>query len=156
MMHFSRTDKLQRETPHHKRRGLWWGVVDIFPFGGEIKISLLRGWDDIARMLPWLRRKRDRAIRRAERWRGLRSSARCQKRRSSSPRKGAFSIWLWCLRMLLRLKRSSSGEMGTAISMWSISHSAHAPRYIQMRQSFIHSSSLHSSITARTASVQTR
>ena len=33
--------------------------------------------------------------------------------------------------MELRLARNSSGLNGTAISMFSISHSAHAPRYIE-------------------------
>lgn len=48
--------------------------------------------------------------------------------------------------------------MGTTISMCSISHSAHAPRYIQMRQSFSHlaPSSFSRSMAASTASVQTR
>jgi len=41
-------------------------------------------------------------------------------------------------RIELRFARSSSGLIGTAISMFSISHSAHAPRYIQIRQSFNH------------------
>ena len=42
--------------------------------------------------------------------------------------------------------------------MFSISHSAHAPRYIQMRQSFNHAAPafFSSSIAARTASVHTR
>ena len=39
-------------------------------------------------------------------------------------------------------------DIGTAISIWSISHSAQAPRYIHIRQSFIHSSPFNSSMAA--------
>ena len=71
----------------------------------------------------------------------LRSSARCQNSRSSLPKKGAKSASeKQCLRMAVALvARSCSGDMGTHISMSFTSHSAHAPRYIQMRQSSSHS-----------------
>ena len=67
---------------------------------------------------------------------GLRYVARTDVRRC--PGKVRSPSGLWCFRIELRFARNSSGLMGTAISMFSISHSAHAPRYIQMRQSFSH------------------
>lgn len=83
---------------------------------------------DSGQRLRWLRSWRFQGSDRAVRWHGcgLRSTL---KRRSSSPRKVHISICDWCLRMLTRLKRSLR-LIGTAISIWSISHSAQAPRYI--------------------------
>ena len=58
----------------------------------------------------------------------LRCSARSQNSRSSAPGKSARSFCDWCLKIAVRLRATSSGESGTAISVCSTSHSCQAPR----------------------------
>src|SRR5258708_1165925 len=53
---------------------------------------------------------------------------RCQNSRSSTPGKGARSFWLWCLKMALIFRRSSSSDGGARRSALPIRHARQAAR----------------------------
>ena len=106
----------------------------------------------ILRMLPSLRKMQVPNCRTVRLYRGY--GLRCVARTDVRHYRGTVRFPFATLVLqdgITFLARNSSGLIGTAISMFSISHSAHAPRYIHIRQFFIHlASSLSiSSIAAR-------